>query len=130
LLAFTLIFCIVGFVSSCISCVNVPPATYVSPPSILISSAESFVVILSVPVPSGFFSTDTAYLFSPDTFAVLSLTVIFSILCSSNGCTTLSAVAFVPVALSVAVIVAVPISCEFNTPLSTVNTFVLLDFQS
>ena len=116
--------------SNGISCVNVPPITYVVPPSILISSAESFVVIFKVPVPSRFFSTDTSYLFSPDTFASLLFTVILCILCSSNGCTTLSAVAFTPVALSVAVIVAVPMSWDANTPLSTVTTSVLLDFQS
>ena len=107
--AFTLIFTILGFVSSFTSCINVP-VTYVAPWSILMLSVASFVVIFIVPVPSLFATTDTPYLFSPTRFAVLPFTYIVSILCSSNGCTTLKAVAFAPVVLSVAVIVASPMS--------------------
>ena len=129
MLAFTLIFTVVGFTSSGISCVKLA-FTYVAPPSILITSFSSFVVIFNVPVPSGFFSTETSYLFSPETWASLSLTLIFNILCSSNGWTTLRAVAVAPVALSVAVIIAVPISWDTSTPSVTVTTSGLLDFQS
>ena len=129
MLTLTLIFTTFALVSNCISCVNIP-SEYVVPSSILIWSVLSFVFITSVPVPSGFFSTDTSYLFSPDIFATLPFTLIVSILCSSNGWTTLNAVAISPVALSFAVIVAVPISCDTRTPSLTTTTSVLLELHS
>ncbi len=121
--------CVTG-VGKLTTCVRLPFSNQVVPPSILILSVLSFVLMTRLPV-SSLLSIVTSYFILPDTCASTSFTANFSNLCASSGSTTTTISTFAPVSFWVTVIVVSPSAAAFILAgPSTVTISVSLETQS